>query len=179
MSVKCRWCEADATRKRGRTPLCRIHFRFVTMRESCVRRQTKVPTMERLEEIAKEVGMTCPICKREMNWTRAERADTVLTLQHDRDGEMTFLCMSCNSRHYAYNGDDFYEVGPDLKRCPVCQTIKPLEEFGNDSSKRWGGKTNRCKVCVGVLHKKWQEENRDKYNAYMREYKRRRRAAAR
>lgn len=171
VTPKCRYCEEVATHHRSRMPVCVKHWRFLCMRESAARRKKAVPPLGAMEEMFTACGMTCPICSRQMNWLRADGAQTVLTLQHNHDGTMTFLCMSCNCRHEAYANDSLYEVGPNQKQCSRCLVVKPLDAFCTDNSGRWADKKTTCKVCAAKMHRNWVEKNREKYNTYMRIYR--------
>src|SRR5215213_1302910 len=72
-----------------------------------------------------------------------------------------------------------------MKRCIVCGTTKPLDEFYKATG-TVDGHRGDCKVCnlaqkkqwyaenrddVIAKVKKWQRENRDQHNAYQREYR--------
>lgn len=167
----CYRCGEPSARYRSGQWLCPRHYRFLSMRESAKRRKVMIPSDEQLQSILDAAGLECPVCQRPMNWLRENRTQTVVTLQHDRDGTMRFLCMSCNCRHFAYEGDSFYEVGPDQKRCNHCGAVKPLAEFCTDNGGRWANKHNVCKPCAAKAHQEYIAKNRAAYNAYMRDYK--------
>lgn len=66
-------------------------------------------------------------------------------------------------------------------QCSTCRQWKPDSEFWNDAAKSnqvRRGKHKQCKVCGVVERRSHRERNREADNAYEREYKRRRRAAA-
>ncbi len=52
----------------------------------------------------------------------------------------------------------------DKKRCPTCETFKPLSEFGP----RGPGKSlkHECRECAGKTHAKWRQENPEVVRAY-------------
>jgi hypothetical protein len=171
--TNCHRCGEVSARFRSGQWLCPRHYRFLSMRESAKRRQVVVPSDAQLQSILDTAGMDCPVCHRTMNWLREEGTQTVVTLQHDRDGNMRFLCMSCNCRHWAYDGDSFYEVGPDQKRCNHCGQVKPLADFCTNNANRWANKNNVCRACAAQAHQEYRAkpEYREKFNAYMRAYK--------
>ncbi len=128
---------------------CVKHYRFKQMQHEARVTGKLVPTVQQLEDLLAALDcLRCPICGRAMNWLAREGQATTLTLQHDRDGGLRLLCRSCNTRHSWYEGDSFYAVGPDRKRCPVCRELKPLTEFHRVTTDRyWGGRGGRCKPC--------------------------------
>ena len=109
----------------------------------------------------------CPICKRKMNYLASNGQDTVLTLQHDRSGEIKFLCRSCNTRHAAYPNDDIYIMPNDVKWCPRCKTYKKLDDFYKDNSRPRSIKTY-CKTCSNKYQYGWVQQNRDRVNETQR-----------
>jgi len=44
------------------------------------------------------------------------------------------------------------------KRCWDCETVKPIEEFANDPSKK-DGKHGRCRECDRVWRREWRKEH--------------------
>lgn len=169
---RCRWCEAVAVRKQGRLWLCAKHYRFQQMRAVAQRTQKAVPTYDVLAAILLNLGdnRRCPVCERQMNWLGVDGQATVLTLQHDRDGTIRFLCRSCNTRHAAYPNDEFYSLPPAYKRCPGCEQVLPYAEFTKDR-RRWDEKTTYCKECKYARHTAWIKQNRDRYNRYQRDWR--------
>ena len=61
----------------------------------------------------------------------------------------------------AYN-KSLFEQG--LKKCYLCNEIKPLDEFDNRSSS-WHGKMARCKPCDNIAYRKRRDSNRADLNA--------------
>lgn len=53
--------------------------------------------------------------------------------------------------------------------CSICATSKTLIDFYRDSTKE-GGHRNDCKSCARSRNRKYNEVNRDKKIAYMRDY---------
>lgn len=172
-AFRCKWCSRKAYVRQGRIWLCKKHYRFSQMR-TCAKRHNKyVPTYEELElltinTLQIDKGKVCPECNRVMNWVKKDGSSTVVTLQHDRSGNIKLLCQSCNSRHSKYDGDSFYTRNKSKKLCPKCKDEKELSDFFNvkSSSKRWLNKGSYCKDC----NRKYQKE-------YAREYRKRQRNA--
>ncbi len=61
------------------------------------------------------------------------------------------------------------------KRCSACGQVKPASEFGTRQKNR-DGLQGKCKLCIRRYQQKWNEENREKVNAYARAWRKRRQA---
>ena len=166
---ECKWCNKKPFRRAGRIHLCKKHYRFQQMRVDAKRQGKLVPEYDDLNRYLSMCDMTCSCCNREMNWTAIEGQSTVITLQHNNDGTMNFLCRSCNTLHGKI-GDVIYKVGDNEKYCSSCDFIKDLEDFYKDKHKVNGYKSY-CKKCSNRKLKKYRNQNRDKYNEYQREYR--------
>jgi hypothetical protein len=153
----CHWCLGEPYIKQGHIWLCKIHYRFQSMRTRAKRDKKSVPSYDMLFSMASSACMHCPGCNRSMNWLAKEGRSTVVTLQHDRDGKMRFLCLSCNTRHASMPGDSFYSFPKDKKLCPDCQQQLPLEAFATDRTSRWMNKKTYCRRCSNARWKKWNE----------------------
>lgn len=57
------------------------------------------------------------------------------------------------------------------KKCNRCEKIKALSEFFKDKDNKTDGHYSVCKTCKGESVKGWRENNREQYNAGMREYR--------
>jgi hypothetical protein len=105
-----------------------------------------VPALSQLYDLLDKLdGMKCPACERPMNWWLTEGSSTVITLQHDRDGTIRLICKGCNSRHHLHPGDSYYQMPRGHKRCPTCETVKPLSEFYFIKTR--GQPSSRCRSC--------------------------------
>src|SRR6056297_1825930 len=129
-----------------------------------------MPSFGELESVVPR-DMRCPSCSTEMNWFARDGHKSVMTLQHDRDGSIRMLCLSCNTRHAFCEGDSFYDIPNGHKPCAGCDEIKPLDEFWTDNHRRWESKQTYCKSCAAERGQEWRKANREKYNRYMREYR--------
>ena len=152
----CAWCSEPKHIKQGRIWLCKIHYRFQSMRVRAKRDDKAVPSYEMLYSMASS-SMICPGCNRTMNWLAKEGRSTVVTLQHDRNGTMRFLCLSCNTRHAFMPGDSFYHAPKDKKFCPDCREWLDFDSFATDKSGRWMDRKTYCRRCSNVRHKNWRE----------------------
>lgn len=147
-------CAEPAFRRLGNAKYCVKHYRFATMRTCAKRHGKTVPSYEELEMLI-PLGLICQPCGRPMNWLAANGESTVLSLQHDRSGEYRFICRACNTRHAAHDGDEFYAIPSDQRRCPGCLHVKPLSAFCMDIS-RWLGRKTYCRGCASGRHKAWR-----------------------
>ena len=169
--MKCSCCECDATIKQGNQHLCDKHYRFGQMRASAKRKSKVVPSRQQLEELV-GVGMNCPDCGVQMNWRSKDGKSTVASLQHYRSGRIGIVCLSCNTRHAAMDGDSYCDMPKDSKRCPSCLDTKPALNFSVDNGRSGSLKRKSiCKQCSDVKVNQWKERNRDEYNAYQRAYR--------
>lgn len=170
--MKCKWCKGTAFIKQGRIWLCKKHYRFQQMRVRAKRKGKEVPSYNLLDEMLYLVGsvyMACPACGSKMNWLSSEGKRTVISLQHNRDGTLGFLCRSCNTRHAYFPGDTFYDVPFGHKFCNDCQQVLPFKVFSRDKF-RSDGYRSYCKPCAYLRQKKYISQNRSKYNEKRRRY---------
>jgi len=58
-----------------------------------------------------------------------------------------------------------------VRLCKDCGSVKPDEEFSIRDKIR-GYRNSYCKGCMVNRTKSWQKDNREKYNAYQREWHR-------
>ena len=105
-----------------------------------------IKELEAMFKTLVDSGMVCPACGRKMNWRKSEGVSTIVTLQHDRAGDLRLICLGCNSRHQHYPGDSFYDLPEGKKHCPSCGKIKPLAEFYPHPTYFLGVRT-ACQMC--------------------------------
>lgn len=143
----------DAPHKFGTvSSYCTKHFRFIMMRNNARAAGKAIPSYSQLESYLHELkGFHCPTCGVKMVWktVRGEDKSNVISLQHWRNGRMSFICMLCNNRHGTSKlGDDrFSAVNDGQKFCCRCDTVKRLEEFHIDSRSR-DQRQRWCKPCA-------------------------------
>ena len=101
----------------------------------------------------------CPSCGQQMRWKAGadNRRGSTISLQHNLDGTMCFICHSCNAGHGVSKlGDLYLEPTPvGFKRCPDCDTVKPLGQFHKDRSKTLGTRSN-CGECQNKQTRKYR-----------------------
>jgi hypothetical protein len=153
------------------TYYCGKHYRFSQMTRFARTEGKTVPTEVELESLLPG-DMSCPVCRRLMNWLAKDGKATQITLQHDRDGTHRLICLGCNSRHAQLPGDLLYQLTPGQKYCHGCKTIKSLGEFHRTNSKSVPvGRNSRCKLCTNAAHRDWVERNREHVTEYQRKLK--------
>lgn len=148
----CRYCDRPATIHRVHRHACFIHCRIDPMQTCARSRGLYTPTAEELVSLFNDLitkGMKCGHCQSVMVWNG--RAANVVTLQHDRNGTIRLLCLSCNSRHYTYPGDEFYNYPLNWAFCPMCKTAKHESNFYR---KRNGRRSSYCKSCKHLIAKR-------------------------
>lgn len=154
---KCFRCGEPATTTYSRPALCEMHRRFWRMRHVAKARNLSVPSLNLLDELAKELqanGMMCIGCHRVMQWGRGPKnRSTRVTLQHDRNGRIRFLCTCCNRSHWAYPGDTFYDLPPKHKLCGRCRQVKPLSDFHRKKT-AFRGTQQYCRQCVRIVNRR-------------------------
>lgn len=57
-----------------------------------------------------------------------------------------------------------------MKQCTKCQQLQPLDNFGNDKSRK-DGKFPQCKTCTAADQKKYYEANKEKFKARAKAWK--------
>lgn len=151
LEEKCCHCGLNAHGVIGGSYFCVKHLRFIRMRGVARTRRVAVPTMSELENmLVKLNGFKCPGCDKKMIWRMGRGLHTVrvISLQHNRDGSMGFLCLRCNSLHRAYPGDSFYTRDRNKKYCRPCGKEVDLNRFYNVIQKNGrAGKMARCGGC--------------------------------
>jgi len=157
--MKCKWCNSIGYKKQGQLYLCKKHYRFQRMRVMEKYNGKEVPSYKYLESLNYK---NCYKCKVKMNWLAKDGRKTMITLQHDRDGTIRFLCMSCNGRHANFKDDkSFYQDNPNKKLCHECGKIKSLKFFH-----KYIGSFKKvavyCKKCMRKITKNWYKNNKEK-----------------
>lgn len=166
---KCRkaTCSRQASIWRQKQFLCVLCFRYSGMRYVAKAHGKYTPSFEELEKLGTSLiknNMKCQDCGTTLHWLARDGRRRVVTLQHYRDGSLGFVCQSCNTRH-SWMEDDTYRYRDDTKKkCPKCQEVKPITEFGRANNSSIRKVTPRCKACNRISNKAWHIKNRDRYN---------------
>lgn len=80
-----------------------------------------------------------------------------------------------HDNHHQRKREDHCVVNDiEQRRCQRCHEYKPLDGF---SIRRAGTRHGYCQPCVRVYLIEWRAKNRVHWNAYQREYRRKRQAA--
>jgi hypothetical protein len=111
-----------------------------------------VPSKEALLALIDKLisqGMKCIGCDRVMRWLGNKGESSLVTLQHDRNGDFRLICLGCNTRHAYHPGDTFYDVKPGEKICNGCGKVKGVSEFNKDLT-RPGGLRSCCRDCQKI-----------------------------
>ena len=175
-ALACARCAEPSVVKQGRQWLCAKHYRFGQMRALAKRRGKAVPSNEQLHSM-RGADLICPDCGIGMNWRSKDGQSTVASLQHYRDGTMAIVCRSCNTRHAFMPNDDYRDAPADHKLCPACGEIKPQVEFTKDNSRSGNlRRKSHCRTCSDKAVNQWKGKNRERYNAYQRAYRAKRKA---
>ena len=167
--AQCSRCLDSSVIKQGHQWLCAKHYRFGQMRAKAKQAGKAVPSHEWLEGNHPK-PLICRCCSRQMNWRQIDGAATVACLQHNRNGTMEIICLSCNTRHGQMKGDEFYDLPQDSKQCPGCSQVKPFSDFYTDKSGRWENRKSTCRPCSNSNHAEWINSNRTKFNETKRAY---------
>lgn len=176
--IYCTVCGSSDAIARGTRRLCEKHYRYEQMRYTAKKHGKRVPYMEELAAMHND-NLDCPDCGVQMNWLSANGKATVASLQHYRDGTMTIVCRSCNTRHAYMDGDTYRDTPKDCKVCPSCKTLKAASEFYKDASRSGPLKrTSRCKGCMRELLYEWRRNSGGKFAEYQREYRKKKKADA-
>lgn len=170
----CKFCnEPVSARCRGQNRRCDRHYRILKMVKGSIRRGLFTPDESVLDSMIDETGenLSCPSCGKSMTFhSSANGMADVLSIQHNSDGTVSLLCLSCNSRHGNMHNRDsrFPQCGADKKSCGVCKEILPLDEFYAGNCYR--GRQGSCKKCSLKLSKQYIEKNADKMRAWRKKY---------
>jgi hypothetical protein len=145
----CVRCGEPAMKVRNKTAFCIPHYRMKQMIDDAKIDNKAAPTWEALSQLFDALiasGFRCPICDRPLNWLKKDGISTIVTLQHDRSGELRLLCLGCNVRHQFHPGDSFYDLPAGHKRCPMCKTVKPFAEFYPHKNQP-NNRSSQCRPC--------------------------------
>jgi len=171
--MKCSQCDLQADYVDKKRRLCNMHYRFNQMRQDSKFRYGTKTTVKELEgKLPKD--LVCPKCQVQMVWRRGKnekRVNNLITIQHWKNGEVSFLCLSCNVRHASMVEEMFIAMPDDHKLCPHCKTIKHSSEFGVKNSRANLKRNSICKPCNIEKSKEYKELNKEKINAFQRAYR--------
>lgn len=169
----CRFCDLPVSRfaRPHHARRCDRHLRINRMWEDSRLRGKVAPKRRVIDAMMDAIvpDMTCPKCNRKMEYhAKINGMASVVSIQHWPDGSISFLCVSCNSRHGNMSGgeDRFKEITAHTKSCSACKVILPLSDFTKGNT--YGGKAAQCRNCSNEASRKYHEENRLKILARKR-----------
>lgn len=146
---KCSRCDNGIILNSGAYSLCEKHLVFFHMRKNASKTRKYTPSYEELDLLLEKQGVVCYLCKTEMAWRSNNNRKVGISLQHDNNGEIRFLCNSCNVRHGRGGlGDKIYELGMAVKICTFCKIIKPRSDFYR--RRKW--LQPQCKKCRSIIN---------------------------
>lgn len=170
---RCCVCSSTVTKTRRRQELCDRHYRLRQMRYKATADGVYSPSMIELEQLVDRCGMVCPACGVNMCWMGDGEKKRQVTLQHNRDGTIQLLCLSCNSRHQHFDGDSYYVWDHTKKKCKQCGAVQDKCQFWRNKSNP-DGLQSYCKMCKIARDKLYNSERREQCNAMRRRYYHRR-----
>lgn len=148
-----RGCHNMATRKRSLTTFyCDFHYRMSEMSQTSKARKGDGLTLKAVESLYETIGRptVCLRCSQAFTWHSTKNGmASLITLQHNNDGTLCFLCHSCNSGHGNTElGDGWLKVNPATEKyCPTCKRVQSLGFFYRTKGNRRDGRYGWCKEC--------------------------------
>ncbi len=142
---------------------CDKHYRFRYMRREAIQKRKFTPTWEECENLLFFWCPTfcCPICNKKLEWhTNASGLKNVISLQHNNDGTVMFICQGCNCAHGASKlGDEYFNMSKGNKYCSACKKILPLNKFHKNKKSR-DKYDYICRKCKSIKSKIRYYENK-------------------
>lgn len=135
---------------------CFRHYRFYRMRDVATKKKKIIPSWDECEILlfVHCHMLLCPICNKKMIWHKdfGEIKD-VISLQHNNDHTINFICYGCNAAHGASKlGDAYFKIPYNKKYCPICDRILFKNKFSKET-KRKDGLQTKCRKCDSLYHK--------------------------
>lgn len=123
-------CNNIGVKKHAKQIYCWLCYRFFQMMSNAKRRKKSVLTWNQMIKML-PARMKCPSCNKTMVWHKSQkRLKDVITLQHNNDSKILFICYSCNSAHGNIKlGDKYLDISNNEKYCPKCDQILNKKEF--------------------------------------------------
>ncbi len=135
---------------------CPKHYRFRQMRDKARQKNKFIPTVDECEILLLVWchDFKCSICNIKLKWhSDINGIKNVVSLQHNNNGTVMFICYSCNAAHgNSKLGDKYFDLKDNEKYCPKCNKILNKNEFSKSIATK--DKLNGiCKEC-DLLYKK-------------------------
>lgn len=171
--MKCYICGESTISLHGRKNVCEKHKRFLQMQHTAKWDKKYVPSLYEIEKLV-PFDMRCQDCGNLMHWIDNNNRSRGAVLQHYRDGTIGIVCHACNVKHGMMPGDSYRDVPQGHKLCTACKVIKPLSMFYKRSDSKVKYPMSKCKQCNLDAHKKWRQNNPEKYIALNKKHNDRR-----
>ncbi len=134
---------------------CPKHYRFKEMKHNSKRYKKDVPTWDECEILLFVwcLSFKCPVCNVQLKWNKGNGGiKNVVSIQHNNNGTIMFICHSCNSGHGSSKlGDEYLTIPLNKKYCPRCNLILDKNNFGKNLNKRNKLRVY-CRECRAVQH---------------------------
>ena len=118
-----------------------------SMHATAQRRSLKSPSVNLLKQLIWWT-LTNPSCKCGKSMVLSSRfgpMTDVISMHHDPDGSIMFICQSCNSKIKNRSAQSFFT--PGVKECSKCSKTLLISEFYNNKSKP-DRLSTYCKSCT-------------------------------
>ena len=166
---ECSWkgCSEVSFIKVGSGAYCKFHYKCNSMMASSNNNpnypSTTMGVMNKMLRECYDKGLKCPHCEKQMllHSSEGSRKD-VVSIQHNLDGSLQLLCLSCNTSHGNYRSDAiFYKMEEGRKNCTGCKEWLPFEMFSKNKCEASGLQT-KCKKCESIRYKAYYERRKKK-----------------
>ncbi len=126
------------------------------MRSKATNKRKFVPTSKECEILLfiDCPTMKCPICNKKMIWHKSlGELRNVISLQHNNNGTVNFICYGCNAAHGASQlGDSYFCMPKNYKYCSSCKNTLLTDKFHRYNNSR-DGYAYICKRCHNLKSK--------------------------
>jgi len=135
---------------------CPKHYRFRQMRHKAQQNKKYVPTWDECDIL---LYIWCPnfkclICNVKLEWhADINGLKNVISLQHNNDKTVIFICQGCNAAHgHSRLGDYYFKVPLNKKYCPRCDKILLKNNFSKNVTRR-DNLHGYCRKCNSLCQK--------------------------
>lgn len=139
----------------GDSAYCLKHYRIKSSRYKALEHGKLAPSLSELEALL-PLDMLCPVCAKAMCYAAYEDIlSSVVSLQHWRDGTLSWICHACNTSHGNSKLPEnewlrlMKLIKPNESLCSVCIKIMPLGKF-HCNAKGHKGVQSYCKACGNI-----------------------------
>lgn len=147
--------QKEAEIESGDSAYCLKHYRIRGSRYKALEHGKLAPSLAELEALL-PADMLCPVCSKLMCYVaREDTLNAVISLQHWRDGTVSWICHACNTSHgnSKLPEDEWLSLMKRVKSneslCTRCNKILPVSDF-HRSAKAPKGVQRYCKSCGNI-----------------------------